>query len=69
MKTKEIKKYHINGKLWCRYHLTEDYKKHGLDEWYYDDGNIDCLCYWNMDKLVKLENDYYGDVIEINYYI
>ena len=69
MKTKVIEEYYTNGKLSFRYHLTEDKKFHGLDEWYYKDGTIDYLTYWNMGNRFKLENDYYDDIVEIIYYI
>ena len=69
MKTQVKERYHSNGNLWFRYHLTTDGKRHGFYESYKSDSSISCLCYWNNYKLIKLENNYYPNKIYITYYL
>ena len=72
MKTTVEEHYWDNGRLMCRYHLTNDGIYHGLYESYKLDGSIFYLRYYHMDRwIVKLENYYptYTDKIEIRYYI
>ena len=70
MKIKLYEQYHRNGKLYYRFHLTTNGKRHGLYEWYNLDGSIGYLCYWNNGKLIKLDNDYpCSDNIYITYHI
>ena len=69
MKTQLIEKYWSNGRLMCRYHKTNTGKFHGFAESYDSDGSIDYIGYYDMSKLVKLENDYWSGVIKIRYFI
>ena len=71
METQIRESYWSNGKLCYRFHVTNDDKNHGLYELYHEDGNIYYLGYYNMNKLIKLINDYpsYVNRIEIRYYI
>ena len=68
MKTQVKEEYYPNGQLYRRYHLTTDGIIHGLDELYYD-GSIDCLRYYNNGKISKLENEYWDNAVEIQYYL
>ena len=64
-----IKEYYWpNGQLEYCYHETEDNQYHGLEEAYNEDGSIEHIRYWYMDKPAKLGN-YYLDDIEIDYFI
>ena len=69
MKTRVKEEYWYNGNLWCRYHITTDGLFHGLHEVYHICGSISNRCYLDMGKQIKLENEYYNDVVEIIYYI
>ena len=69
MKITLIEEYHINGQLDYRFYITEDGKRHGFHESYKSDSSIFFLRYFNNGKKIKLENNYWYDIIEINYYI
>ena len=66
----EVKEgYWSNRRLLRRYYETIDGKLHGLYESYYPDGSIWYIRYYDNGKVVKLENNYCDDKIEISYYL
>ena len=64
-----MEEYWDNGQLEYRFHVTTDGKRHGLYEVYNSDGSIAYLGYYDMGNLIKLDNDYYSNRIQIRYFI